>query len=183
LNTTALKVECLLNCPYCGNEIDSEDATFCPKCGKPLAPEENEIQQDAIEAPQKRADLVLAAAILTMISATFVVSIGYIGVYQYTRLIDYYDPSLLLGFLIYGVDGIITAAFALAGTIFMLKRKLFIFSMLGPIFPLVSVFVTLICVQHYDYGFTEFLLFAEISAAMLSVMGILLNFASRKEYN
>jgi nitrate reductase NapE component len=177
-----LKVECLLNCPYCGNEIVSEDASFCPKCGKSLTPEENETQQNALEAPQKRTDLVLAAAILTMISAAFVAGIGYIGVYQYIGYIEFYDPALLLGFLIYGVDGIIAAAFALAGTVFMLKRKLFIFSTLGTIFPLVSVFVTLICVQHYTYGFTEFLLFTEISVAMLSVMSILLNFASRKEY-
>jgi len=173
-----------LNCPNCGKEIIYEDATFCPKCGESLAPED-ETQQDTIEIPQKRTDLVLAAAILSIISAAFVASLGYIGIYQYTTLLSYYGSSMaseFLGFLIFGVDGIIVSAFALAGGIFMLKRKWFIFSMLGAIFPLVSVFVTYISIQHYNYGFTDIVLFTEISAAILSIMSILLIFTSKAEF-
>jgi len=166
-----------LNCPNCGKEILYEDATFCPKCGKSLAPED--------EIQQKRTDLVLAAAILSIISATFVASLGYIGIYQYTTLLSYYGSSMaseFLGFLIFGVIGIIAAVFALAGGTFMLKRKWFIFSMLGAIFPLVSVFVTYISIQHYNYGFTDIMLFTEISAAILSIMSILLIFTSKAEF-
>ena len=166
-----------MNCPNCGKEIIYEDATFCPKCGKSLAPED--------EIQQKRTDLVLVAAMLTIISAAFVASLGYIGIYQYTTLFSYYGSAMaseLLGFLIFGVDGIIVSAFALAGGIFMLKRKWFIFSMLGAIFPLVSVFVTYISVQHYNYGFTDIVLFTEISAAILSIMSILLIFTSKAEF-
>lgn len=173
-----------MNCPNCGKEIIYEDATFCPKCGESLAPED-ETQQDTIEIPQKRTDLVLAAAILSIISAAFVASLGYIGIYQYTTLLSYYGSSMaseFLGFLIFGVDGIIVSAFALAGGIFMLKRKWFIFSMLGAIFPLVSVFVTYISIQHYNYGFTDIVLFTEISAAILSIMSILLIFTSKAEF-
>ena len=166
-----------MNCPNCGKEILYEDATFCPKCGESLAPED--------EIQQKRTDLVLAAAILSIISAAFVASLGYIGIYQYTTLLSYYGSSMaseFLGFLIFGVIGIIASVFALAGGIFMLKRKWFIFSMLGAIFPLVSVFVTYISIQHYNYGFTDIMLFTEISAAILSIMSILLIFTSKAEF-
>ena len=166
-----------MNCPNCGKEILYEDATFCPKCGESLAPED--------EIPQKRTDLVLAAAILSIISAAFIASLGYIGIYQYNTLLSYYGTSMaseFLGFLIYGVIGIIVSVFALAGVTFMLKRKSFILSMLGAIFPLVSVFVTYISIQHYNYGFTDILLFTEISAAILSIMSILLIFTSKAEF-
>jgi predicted nucleic acid-binding Zn ribbon protein len=171
------KVECLLNCPNCGKEILDEDASFCPKCGESLEPE--------YEIQQKHTDLVLTAAMLTMIAAAFVASVGYIGIYQYTTLLAYYGSTMaseLLGFLIFGVDGIIVAAFTLVGGIFMLKRKWFIFSMLGAIFPLVSIFVTYISIQHYHYGFTDILLFTEISATIFSIMSILLIFKSKAEF-
>ena len=154
--------------------------------------EENETQQDVIETPQKQTDLLFAASILTIIAATFVASIGYLGVYQYFAALDYYvtyyglsssaASEFAFGFLIIGIDGLIAGAFALAGAFLMLKRKWFIFSMLGTVFPLASVFVTFICVQQYGYGFTDILIFAEIAAAIFSFITILMNFASRKEY-
>jgi len=174
-----------LKCPYCDSEIVHEDATFCPKCGKSLTPED-EIEDNSVEMPEKRTDFVLAAAILTIISAAFVAGLGFIGVYQYDTLISYYGSSLaseFLGFLIFGVAGIIAAAFGLAGGIFILKRKWFIFSMLGAIFPLISVFVTFISIQQYNYSFTDLVIFTEITTAIFSVMGIILNFTSKTEYD
>ena len=174
-----------MNCPHCDNELEYEDATFCPKCGVSLIAEENETQQDIIETQQKQADLLPMAAILTMISATFVASIGYLGVYQYIALIDYYGSTVasdVLGFLIFGIGGLIAATFALVGVLFMLKQKRFILSLMGTIFPLVSVFVTFICVQLYSYGFTDILIFAEVATTMFSVMSILLDFVSRKKF-
>ena len=166
-----------MNCPYCGKEILDEDATFCPKCGESLAPE-GEIQQ-------KRTDLVLAAAILSIISAAFIASLGYIGIYQYNTLLAYYGSSMaseFLGFLIYGVIGIIASVFALAGGTFMLKRKRFILSTLGFILPLVSVVSTYITIQQYNYGFTDILLFTEITAFILSIMSGILIFTSKAEF-
>lgn len=173
-----------MNCPHCGSELEYEGATFCPNCGESLTAED-ETQKEVIEPQQKQTDLKLAAAILTMISATFVASLGYLGVYQYVALIDYYGSSIasdVVGFLIFGVDGLIAAAFALVGAFLILKKKWFIFSMIGTIFPLASVFVTFLCIQQYNYGFTDILIFAEVATAMLSVMAILLNFVSRKEF-
>ena len=180
-----------MNCPHCGSELEYEDATFCPNCGESLTTED-ETQQEVAETQQKQTDLKLAAAILTMISATFVASLGCVGINNYFAAIDYYmayyglsssaAAEFALGFLLFGVEGLIAGAFALAGAFFVLKKKWFTFSMIGTIFPLASVFVTLLCVQHYNYGFTDILIFAEVAAAMLSVMGILLNFVSRKEY-
>ena len=93
-----------MNCPNC-NEIVDEEATFCPKCGKPLGPE-GELEQNSIYLPQKQTDLVLAAALLTIIAAAFMASIGYTGLYQYQRLLDYYRASELVGFLIFGIMGL-----------------------------------------------------------------------------
>ena len=181
-----------MNCPHCGSELESEDATICPKCGESIVDEETETQQDVIEAPQKQTDLLLVASIVTMIAATFVASLGYLGVFQYVELIDYYvnyyglsysaASDFALGFFIFGIDGLVAGAFALAGAFLMLKRKWFMFSMVGTIFPLASVFVTFVCIQQYNYGFTDILIFAEVAAAMFAFIGIFLTFASRKEY-
>jgi len=67
-----------LNCPYCNEEIVYEDVTFCPKCGKSFT-SEGEIDPNTLDMQQKRPDLVLGAAILTIVSAVFVASIGYMG--------------------------------------------------------------------------------------------------------
>jgi hypothetical protein len=173
-----------LNCPYCGNEIIYEDATFCPKCGKSLV-SEDELQQNFIQMQQKRADLVLVAAMLTIIPATFMASIGYIGVYQYQALLDYYGSSLaseFLGFLIFGVADILCAVFAVVGATFMLKRKRLKISILGVVLLLVSVFVTYITIIQYQYGFTDILLFSEVSAFIFSVLSGTLILASKAEF-
>jgi len=173
-----------LNCPYCGNEIIYEDATFCPKCGKSLA-SEDELQQNSIQMQQKRTDLVLVAAMLTIISAVFIASIGYIGVYQYQALVDYYGSSMaseFLGFLIFGVADIICAVFAVVGATFMLKRKRLKISILGIVLLLVSVVVNYITVIQYQYGFTDILLFSEVSVFIFSILIGTLIFASKAEF-
>jgi len=163
-----------LNCPNCGKEIIDEDATFCPKCGEPLEPED--------EIQQKRTDLVLAAGILTIIAVAFSSGLGYIAIYQYVSLLSYYGHSLLQGFLILGVFGIVAAAFGLAGGIFMLKRKRIKVSMLGVILLLVSVVGNYITIQHYQYGFTDILLFSEISILIFSILSGILVFTSKDEF-
>lgn len=178
------RVEFLLNCPHCDEEIVYEDATFCPKCGKSLASEED-IEQNTVDTQQKRTELGLAAAILTIVSATFIASTGYLGTYQYQSLLDYYGSSMaseFLGFLIFGILGIISAAFALVGSMFILQRKRFKISMLGAIFPLVSVIGTYITIQQYAYGFTDTLLFALPNVLILTIMSILLLVKSKAEF-
>jgi predicted nucleic acid-binding Zn ribbon protein len=168
------KVECLLNCPNCGKEILDEDASFCPKCGEPLAPED--------EIEQNLTDLVLAAGILTIIAAAFSSGLGYIAIYQYTSLLSYYGHSLLQGFLILGVFGIVASAFGLVGGVFMLQRKRIKVSMLGVILLLASVFVTYINIQQYQYGFTDILLFSEIAIFIFSILSGVLVFTSKTEF-
>ena len=163
-----------MNCPNCGKEILDEDASFCPKCGESLAPED--------EIQQKQTDLVLVAGMLTIISAAFSSGLGYIALYQYVSLISYYGHSLLQGFLILGVFGIVASAFGLAGGIFMLKRKVIKVSMLGVILLVVSVVVTYINIQHYQYGFTDILLFSEISILIFSILSGALIFTSKAEF-
>ena len=171
-----------MNCPHCDNEIVDEDEVFCPKCGKPLAPE-GEIKQNSIQMPQKRADSVLVAAMLTIISAVFMAGIGCIGVYQHQVLTNYYGSAPeFLGFLIFGVIDILFAAFALVGGMFMLKRKHLKISSLGIIFPLASVTVTFITILQYQYGFTDIILFSEISVAIFSLLSLILILKSRTEF-
>jgi len=163
-----------LNCPNCGKEILDEDASFCPKCGESLEPID--------ETKQKRTDLVLAAAILSIIAATFSAGLGYISVYQYVTLVSYYGSSILLGFLILGILGIVASAFGLAGGMFMLKRKRFKVSMLGVILLLVSVVGNYITLQHYQYGFTEIILLSQISIIIFSILSGVLIFTSKTEF-
>jgi hypothetical protein len=173
-----------LKCPNCGEEILDEDATVCPECGESLSPED-ENQQDSLGLQQKQTDLVLAAALLSIISATFVASVGYLGLYQYSSLLEYYGSefaSQFLGFLIFGAADIVAAVFALIGGIFMLKRKRFIVSTMGFVLPLVSVFITYITIQQYNYGFTDILLFAEITVFILSFVSGILVFTSKAEF-
>jgi len=131
---------------------------------------------------QNQTDLVLAAGILTIISAAFSSGLGYIGIYQYVSLLSYYGHDLLQGFLILGVFGIVASAFGLAGGVFMLKRKRIKVSMLGVILLLASVVVTYITIQHYQYGFTDILLFSEISIFILSILSGILVFTSKTEF-
>jgi hypothetical protein len=175
------KVECLLICPNCGKEFADEESVFCPKCGKSLDPE-GEVQQDFIDVQQKSTDLVLAAGILTLISAAFSSGLGYIAIYQYISLLSYYGHDLLQGFLIMGIFGIVASAFGLAGGLFMLKRKRMKFSMIGVILLVASIFVTYVTIQYYQYGFTDILLFSEISTFILAIWSGVLVFSSKAEF-
>ena len=164
-----------MNCPNCGKEIVDEDTVFCPQCGEPLEAEG--------EMLQNQTDLVLAAALLTIVAATFSSGIAYISIYQYISLLSYYGHSVLEGFLILGVFGIAAAAFGVAGGVFMLKRKRIKVSMLGVILLVASVFVSYITIQYYQYGFTDILLFSEISIFILSILSGVLVFTSKTEFD
>jgi ABC-type branched-subunit amino acid transport system permease subunit len=170
-----------LICPNCGKEIADEDADFCPKCGKSLDPQ-SEIQKDSIGMQQKSTDLVLAAGILTLISAAFSSGVGYIAIYQYMSLISYYGHDLLQGFMFMGIFSIVASAFGLVGGLFMLKRKRMKFSMIGVILLVATVFVTYVVVQYYQYGFSDVLLFSEVSTFILSIWSGVLVFSSKAEF-
>ena len=162
-----------MKCPNCDKEILDEDATFCPKCGNPL------------ETQSKRSDLVLAAAILTIIAAAFSAGLGYVALYNYNYWVTTYGssaPSQIAGFLIFGIVNIITSAIAIAGATFMLKRKFIILSMLGAILPLVSAIVTYVTVNQYQLGFTETMLISEISIIIFSILSGILVFKSKDEF-
>jgi predicted nucleic acid-binding Zn ribbon protein len=164
-----------LICPNCGKEIADDDPVFCPKCGKSLTAED--------EMQQRSTDLVLAAGILSLISAAFSSGLGYIAIYQYISLLSYYGNDVLQGFLIMGAFGIVASAFGLAGGIFMLKRKRIKLSMLGIILLVASVIVNYVIIQYYQYGFSDILLFAEISIFILSIWSGALVFTSKAEFN
>lgn len=140
------------------------------------------MQQDSIDVQQKSTDLVLAAGILTLISAAFSSGLGYIAVYQYMSLLSYYGHDVLQGFLFMGIFGIVASAFGLAGGLFMLKRKRMNFSMLGVILLVASVFANYVIIQYYQYGFSDVLLFSEISTFILSIWSGVLVFSSKAEF-
>ncbi len=165
-------------CPNCSKEIIDEESVFCPKCGKSLTAETK-----VNEGQPKITDLVLVAGILSLISATFSSGLGYITIYQYISLISYYGNDLLQGFLIMGSFGILASAFGLVGGISMLKRKRIKLSILGLILLVVSVLVNYVFIQYYQYGFSDILLFAEISIFILSIGSGALVFTSKAEFN
>ena len=175
----------LLNCPYCDSEIDNEDDNCCSKCGKSFEIE-SEPEQISKVVPMKQTDLLLASGLLAMVSAAFIASIGYLGIYQYLALVDYYGSTLaseFFGFLIFGIIGILCAVFAIVGSVFILKRKNLKISIFGFIFPLVSVIATFIVIVQYQYGFTEnTIIFSEVSVFILSILCGALIYTSRDEF-
>jgi len=172
----AEKVECLLNCPHCGEEVPYENVRFCPKCGK------------SIDLQQKRTDLVLAAAMLTIISAAFSAGLGYLAFDRYISFVFDYSFSIVLGFLLVAVISTVVSAFAIAGGIFMLKRKHINFSMLGTILLLVSAVGNYITLQYYrlqysqQYGFMEIALFSAILILIFSILSGIFVTASKAEF-
>ncbi len=82
-----------------------------------------------------------------------------------------------------GSFGILASAFGLAGGISMLKRKRIKLSILGLILLVVSVLVNYVFIQYYQYGFSDILLFAEISIFILSIGSGALVFTSKAEFN
>ena len=178
-----------MNCPYCGNEITDEDATFCPKCGRSLLTEE-EPPQNSTSLQKTRTDLLLASAILTIISAAFVASLGCIAVYQniiYTNIYGTSMASMFQGFLIFGIADIVFSVFGILGGMYMLKRKRLKISILGIAFLIVSVIATFISIYQYQYALlditiTDFTLFSEISVIIFSIFSMVLVFSSRDEF-
>jgi len=176
-----------LICPNCGKEIVDEENTVCPDCGKPVATlEDNSLGSVQM---QKKPDLVFAAAILTLISAAFIASVGYIGLYQYTSLVDYFGstsmPSDFQGFLIFGVICIVGSMGALAGGMFMLKRNNFKLSMLGIVSLLISVFVTYAFTPAFSYSFDTkaILMFSEVTVFMCAIISGLFVSSSNNEFS
>jgi len=172
----AEKVECLLKCPHCGEEIPYEDVSFCPKCGKSL------------EVQQKRTDLVLAAAMLTIISAAFSAGLGYLAFDRYVTFVFDYSFSIVLGFLLVGILSIVVSAFAIIAGIFMLKKKYVNVSMLGVILLLISAFGNYITLHYYrlqysqQYGFMEIALFCEITVIIFSILSGMFIATSKAEF-
>jgi hypothetical protein len=82
-----------------------------------------------------------------------------------------------------GAFGLVASAFGLVGGIFVLKRRRIRLSMLGIFLLVVSVFVNYLIIQYYQYGFSDILLFAEISIFILSIWSGALVFTSKAEFN
>jgi predicted RNA-binding Zn-ribbon protein involved in translation (DUF1610 family) len=173
----AEKVECLLKCPHCGEEVPYENVKFCPNCGKSL-----------VVKQKIRTDLVLVAAMLTIISAAFSAGLGYLA---FDRYISYafaaesYTFAALAGFLVVGVFSIVGAVFGIIAGLFMLQRKNVNFSMLGVILLLVSAFadyITLCFYGYIQYGFSEIALFCEITILIFSILSAMFLTKSKAEF-
>ena len=180
-------VVCSLNCPYCDTEIVNEDAIVCPKCGESLA-SEGELVPNSPDAPETRTDLLLVAGILTIIAAAFTSSMGYLAIDQYNVALSdlsFYagaTASDFLGFLILGILRIIASAVALIGSIFILLKKRFKISILGAVFPIVSVLGTYIIIQQYKYAYITILVFSDLPALILAIFGMILVLRSKVEF-
>lgn len=177
----------LLICPNCGNVIDAENGA-CPDCGKPLVAEKDEIQPNSVQLQQKQPDLIFAAAILTLISAAFIASVGYVGLFQYISLVDYFGstslPSDLQGFLVFGTVSIVCSISAMASGMLMLKRANFKFSMIGILSLMLAVFVIYVFTPSYSYSFDvrSILMFAEVTVFLFAIMSGLFISSSNTEF-
>ncbi|MCW4021690.1 MAG: zinc ribbon domain-containing protein [Candidatus Bathyarchaeota archaeon] len=176
-------------CPNCGKELVDDENAVCPECGKPVATIDDDNALTSVNAQQKQPDLIFAAAILTLISAALIASVGYIGLYQYASLADYFMsttiPSDFQGFLIFGVVCIVGSMGALAGGMFMLKRNNFKLSMLGIICLIISVIVTYAFTPAFSYSFDvkAILMFTEVTVFVCAIISGLFVSNSYNEFS
>jgi hypothetical protein len=167
-----------LKCPHCGKEVPYEGVKFCPNCGKSLV----------VKQKIGRTDLVLAAAMLTIISAVFSAGLGYLAFDRYLSYAfsaEAYTFAALAGFLVVGIFSIIGAVFGIIAGLFMLQRKNVNFSMLGVIVLLISAFGDYIILYLYgyiQYGFSEIALFCEITILIFSILTAMLLTKSKAEF-
>jgi hypothetical protein len=167
-----------LKCPHCGEEIPYEDVKFCPKCGKSL-----------VVKQKTKTDLVLAAAMFTVISAAFSAGLGCLGFERYLIWSNTEYASLTPGFLVVGFLSIVVAVFGIVAGIFMLKRKNVNFSMVGIILLLVSAFGNLVTLYYFyrveyseQYVFMEIALFCEMAILIFSILSGFFVTASKAEF-
>jgi hypothetical protein len=176
--TKNVKVECLLKCPHCGEEVPSEDASFCLKCGKKLE----------VKEKSGSTDLILVSALLTIISAAFSAGLGYLGVDRYLAYAfaaEAYSFAAIAGFLVVGILSIVGAVFGILAGRFMLKRENANLSMLGVILLLVSAFgnyITLAFYGYVQYGFNEVAMFTEIVVFIFSILSALFLTKTKAEF-
>jgi hypothetical protein len=167
-----------LKCPHCGEEVPYENVKFCPNCGKSLV----------VKQKIGRTDSVLAAAMLTIISAAFSAGLGYLAFDRYVAYAFSADaPSFaaLSGFLVVGIFSIVGVVFGIIAGLFMLQRKNVNFSMLGVILLMVSAFgdyITLYLYGYIVYGFSEIALFCEIVILIFSILSAMLLTKSKTEF-
>lgn len=125
---------------------------------------------------------------LTIISAAFSASLGYLAFDRYITFVFDYSFSIVLGFLTVGILSIAASAFAVIAGIFMLKKKYVNVSMLGAIILLVSAFGNYITLHYYrlqysqQYGFMEIALFCEITILIFSILSGMLITTSKSEF-
>jgi hypothetical protein len=169
-----------LKCPHCGKEVPYENVKFCPNCGKSL-----------VVKKKIGTDLVLAAAMLTIISAAFSAGLGYLAFDRYIVFAFAAESpsfSALLGFFIVGLLSIVVTVVGIVAGMFMLKRKNVNFSMLGIILLLVSAFGNYITLYFYrfqyseQYGFMEIAMFCEIVILIFTMLSGMFLTKSKAEF-
>lgn len=165
-----------MKCPHCGEEVPYEGVKFCPNCGKSLV-----VKQKA------RTDLLLVAAMLTIISAAFSAGFGCLAFNSFASYLGLnVSLSAVSGLLIVGVLSIVAAVVGIVAGVFMLKKKNVNFSMLGIIILLVSAFGDYITLYYYGYviyGFTEIALFCEVTTIIFSILSGILISSSKNEFD
>jgi uncharacterized membrane protein len=173
----AEKVECLLKCPHCGEEVPYENVKFCPNCGKSL-----------VVKQKIGTDLVLVAAMLTIISAAFSAGLGCLALERYLLWSYTEYVHLTPGFLVVGLLSILGTVFGIIAGLFMLQRKNVNFSMLGVILLLISAFGNFITLYIYrfqyseQYVFMEIALFCEIVILIFSILSAMFLTKSKAEF-
>ncbi|MDG6222979.1 MAG: hypothetical protein IAX21_01120 [Candidatus Bathyarchaeota archaeon] len=176
-------------CPNCGKDVIIDENEVCPDCSKFVLTENDEKQSNSVQLQHKQPDLVFAAAILTLISAAFIASVGYVGLYQYASLVDYFGstvlPSDLQGFLVFGAVSIICSICAMASGMFMLKKTNFKFSMIGILSLILAVFVIYVFTPSYSYSFDvrSILMFAEVTVFLFAIISGLFVSSSNTEFS
>jgi hypothetical protein len=159
-----------LNCPNCGKEIKTEDATFCPYCSKSLH------LQSLIKKPSElRKSFPNYAGTLTILGSCIIMAIGV--VYLITGLTV---PNAFNFLTLSGALCIILFPASFIAGIFSLRKRRFTFSVFGTCLMTSSAIVFSILAQPIFSVMLQRLGFSGLSVGMIGLLsgpvGFIANF-------
>lgn len=165
-------------CPKCGKEL-APDANFCPNCGAIIA-------RQGAEKPRK-SGLVTAGGILTIAAACIAAFDGFVAIAaSLISLSFWYTSSYVRGYfqtlVVVGFFALIGFAFGLAAGIQFLRRKQFVFAMVGTSLLMLSGFVNFFMPRMPYSGYVWALMFG-LPIVFLSLLGLVFVATRKREFD
>ena len=160
-----------MNCPHCSKEIQNKAAIFCPYCAKSL------------NYTSKSTGYRIPAVIFTILASLITISVGslmFLGLINSNNY-AYYDSWFQTAFLLGGIN-IICFVLGITGTILLIQRKNFKFSVLGISSLIIAGMATFFGIMITSDGRIHSAILFGVPIIVLSILGIIFTLISKKEF-